>query len=140
MGNTVAFFRMSQCTMALNSFCTGMHEDHEIADSEGKVAWCIRIKPSGVLWYPQNGKDCYGIGLSVSSEIMEEKGKKTKEASNFCFKKGASGPFFHSKETFYRYVQACTSAKCPETTQAASGPHHRLALLRQRIAGTVGLQ
>lgn len=36
----------------------------------------FRIKPSGVLWSPKNGKDWYGVSLPAFAEFVESKGKK----------------------------------------------------------------
>lgn len=47
--------------MAVNSFRPRKYEDHEIVDDEDKVVGHVRVKPSGVLWSPKNGKDWYGL-------------------------------------------------------------------------------
>ncbi len=65
--------------MAVNSFRPKKYEDHEIVDSGGKVVGHIRVKPSGVLWSPKNGKDWYGIGLAEFAEYLEQNGKKQKK-------------------------------------------------------------
>ena len=41
------------------------YEDHEIVDDQNKVVGHIRVKPSGILWSPKNGKDWYGISASA---------------------------------------------------------------------------
>lgn len=62
--------------MATNSFRPRKFEDHEIVDSEGKVVGHIRVKPSGVLWSPRNGKGWFGVSLAKFSQFMEENGEK----------------------------------------------------------------
>jgi hypothetical protein len=37
---------------------------HQIVDGEDKVVGHIRVKPSGVLWSPKNGKVWYGVSLN----------------------------------------------------------------------------
>ena len=46
--------------MSVNSFRTRKCEDFEIVDANTKVVGHIRLKPSGVLLLPFNGKDWYG--------------------------------------------------------------------------------
>lgn len=41
-----------------------------------KVVSHIRVKPSGILWSPNNGKDWFGLSLAEFSVHMEAKGKK----------------------------------------------------------------
>lgn len=43
--------------MSVNSFCPRKYEDHEIVVASNKVVGHIRVKPSGVLWSPKNGKE-----------------------------------------------------------------------------------
>lgn len=62
--------------MATNSFRPRKYEDHEIVDDKSKVVGHIRVKPSGILWSPKNGKDWYGISLNEFSSYMEKNGKK----------------------------------------------------------------
>jgi hypothetical protein len=62
--------------MATNSFRPRKFEDHEIVDDKSKVVGHIRVKPSGILWSPKNGKDWYGISLNEFSSYMEKNGKK----------------------------------------------------------------
>lgn len=62
--------------MATNSFRPRKYEDHEIVDDKNKVVGHIRVKPSGILWSPKNGKDWYGVSLNEFSLYMEENGKK----------------------------------------------------------------
>ena len=62
--------------MAVNSFRPRKYEDHEIVDSGNKVVGHIRVKPSGLLWSPKNGKDWYGISLAKFAEFVEKQGKK----------------------------------------------------------------
>ncbi len=62
--------------MAINSFRPKKFEDHEIVDAKGKVVGHIRVKPSGVLWSPKNGKDWYGISLAEFADYLEQNGKK----------------------------------------------------------------
>ncbi|MGM8228722.1 hypothetical protein ACSV5M_19235 [Cellvibrio sp. ARAG 10.3] len=66
-------------TNKVNSFRPKKYEDHEILDSEGKVVGHIRVKPSGVLWSPKNGKDWYKLSLAKFAEIAETQGRKTKK-------------------------------------------------------------
>lgn len=62
--------------MAVNSFRPKKFEDHEIVDAEGKVVGHIRVKPSGVLWSPANGKGWYGVSLAAFAKFVEENGEK----------------------------------------------------------------
>jgi hypothetical protein len=65
--------------MANNSFRPRKFEDHEIIDEGNKIIGHVRVKPSGILWSPKNGKDWYGISLSEFADYMERKGKKQKK-------------------------------------------------------------
>ncbi|MEG0634355.1 MAG: hypothetical protein RR517_17620 [Pseudomonas sp.] len=62
--------------MAVNSFRPRKFEDHEIVDSEGRVVGHIRVKPSGVLWSPKNGKGWLGVSLADFAAFMEANGDK----------------------------------------------------------------
>lgn len=62
--------------MATNSFAPRKFEDHQIVDQAGKVVGHIRVKPSGILWSPKNGKVWYGISLDKFAEYIEEHGKR----------------------------------------------------------------
>ena len=62
--------------MATNSFRPRKYEDHEIVDDKSKVVGHIRVKPSGILWSPKNGKDWYGVSLAEFATFMETNGKK----------------------------------------------------------------
>ena len=62
--------------MATNSFRPKKFEDHEIVDENNKVVGHIRVKPSGILWSPKNGKDWYGISLADFAAYLVENGKK----------------------------------------------------------------
>ncbi|PIV32248.1 MAG: hypothetical protein COS34_14200 [Lysobacterales bacterium CG02_land_8_20_14_3_00_62_12] len=62
--------------MAVNLFRPRKYEDHEIVDASNKVVGHIRVKPSGLLWSPKNGKDWYGISLAKFAEFVEQNGKK----------------------------------------------------------------
>lgn len=65
--------------MSVNSFRPRKYEDHEIVDASNKVVGHIRVKPSGVLWSPKNGKDWYGISLAEFADFVERNGKKQKK-------------------------------------------------------------
>ena len=62
--------------MATNSFRPRKYEDHEIVDDKNKVVGHVRVKPSGILWSPKNGKDWYGVSLADFATFMENNGKK----------------------------------------------------------------
>ena len=62
--------------MATNSFRPRKYEDHEIVDDKSKVVGHVRVKPSGILWSPKNGKDWYGVSLAEFAIFMETNGKK----------------------------------------------------------------
>jgi hypothetical protein len=62
--------------MATNSFRPRKYEDHEIVDASNKVVGHIRVKPSGILWSPKNGKDWYGVSLAAFAKFVEENGRK----------------------------------------------------------------
>ena len=66
-------------TNKVNSFQPKKYEDHEILDSERKVVGHIRVKPSGILWSPKNGKDWYKLSLTKFAEIAESQGTRTKK-------------------------------------------------------------
>lgn len=65
--------------MSVNSFRPRKFEDFEIVDADRKVVGHIRVKPSGVLWSPSNGKDWYGIPLKRFAAFMEQEGKKQRK-------------------------------------------------------------
>ena len=65
--------------MAVNSFRPRKYEDHEIVDSKKETVGHIRVKASGVLWSPKNGKDWYGVSLVAFANYMEANGKKQKK-------------------------------------------------------------
>lgn len=65
-------------TRRVNSFKPKKYEDHEIVDSDGKIVGHIRVKPSGLLWSPKNGKDWYGVSLDNLAKYIQENGKKQK--------------------------------------------------------------
>jgi hypothetical protein len=65
--------------MSVNSFRPRKFEDFEIVDADFKVVGHIRVKPSGVLWSPSNGKVWHGVSLQRFAAFMEEKGKKQRK-------------------------------------------------------------
>jgi hypothetical protein len=65
--------------LAINSFRPKKFYDHEIVDRDNKVVGHVRVKPSGILWSPKNGKDWYGVSLDDFAEFMETEGKKQKK-------------------------------------------------------------
>lgn len=62
--------------MATNSFHPRKFEDHVIVDADNKVVGHVRVKPSGLLWAPKNGKVWYGVSLKTFAEFCESTGKK----------------------------------------------------------------
>lgn len=62
--------------MASNSFRPKKFEDHEIVGPDGYVVGHVRVKPSGILWSPKNGKGYYGVSLEVFAAFMEANGTK----------------------------------------------------------------
>lgn len=62
--------------MATNSFRPRKFEDHEIVDGSGHVVGHIRVKPSGVLWSPSNGKHWYGVSLAKFAAFLETEGRR----------------------------------------------------------------
>lgn len=62
--------------MSVNSFRPRKFEDHEIVDGSNRVVGHIRVKPSGVLWAPKNGKDWFGVSLAEFAIFMEQNGKR----------------------------------------------------------------
>ncbi len=60
----------------VNSFAPKKFEEHTIVNAEGKVVGHIRVKPSGVLWSPKNGKDWYGLSLTDFADYAAKNGKK----------------------------------------------------------------
>jgi hypothetical protein len=65
--------------MSVNSFRPKKYEDHEIVDDKNKVVGHVRVKPSGILWSPKNGKDWYGVSIAEFALYIEENGKKIKK-------------------------------------------------------------
>jgi hypothetical protein len=65
--------------MSVNSFRPRKYEDHEIVDDDNKTAGHVRVKPSGILWSPKNGKDWYGVSLKSFGAFMEASGTKQKK-------------------------------------------------------------
>jgi hypothetical protein len=65
--------------MSNNVFRPRKFEDFEIVDGDYHVVGHIRVKPSGILWAPPNGKTWYGVSLAVFSKYMQENGKKQKK-------------------------------------------------------------
>ncbi|WP_148041026.1 hypothetical protein [Montanilutibacter psychrotolerans] len=63
-------------TKRVNSFAPKKFEEHHIVDSDGKVVGHVRVKPSGILWSPKNGKDWYGLSLSDFGDYAVKNGKK----------------------------------------------------------------
>jgi hypothetical protein len=61
--------------MASNNFKPQKFVDHEIVDSDGEMVGTIRVKPSGILWSPRDGKKWRGITLDNFASFMEENGK-----------------------------------------------------------------
>lgn len=60
----------------VNSFAPKKYEEHTLVDADNKVVGHIRVKPSGILWSPKNGKAWYGLGLDDFAAILEREGKK----------------------------------------------------------------
>lgn len=65
--------------MATNSFKLKKFEDHEIVDENKKIVGHIRVKPSGILWSPADGKRWYGISLAEFSAYLIANGRKQKK-------------------------------------------------------------
>ena len=66
-------------TRRVNSFSPSKVADHTIVDADGKVVGHIRVKPSGVLWSPRDGKVWYGLSLDQFARYATESGKKQKK-------------------------------------------------------------
>ncbi len=66
-------------TNRVKSFRPRKFEDHVIVDSQRHIVGHVRVKPSGILWSPKNGKDWYGVGLPAFAEFMESMGKKQRK-------------------------------------------------------------
>lgn len=60
----------------VNSFAPRKFEEHTLVDADNKIVGHIRVKPSGILWSPKNGKDWYGLGLDDFAKIIVREGKK----------------------------------------------------------------
>ena len=65
--------------MAVNSFRPRKYEDHEIVDGSNKTVGHVRVKASGILWSPKNGKNWYGVSLAEFASYMETNGTKQKK-------------------------------------------------------------
>lgn len=63
-------------TNAVKSFAPKKFEDHTIVDHAGQIVGHIRVKPSGILWAPKNGKVWYGLTLKAFSDFAEQNGTK----------------------------------------------------------------
>jgi hypothetical protein len=63
----------------VNSFRPQKFQDHVIVNSTGHVVGHIRVKPSGVLWAPSNGKVWYGVPLAKFVEFIESNGRTQKK-------------------------------------------------------------
>ncbi|WP_162435690.1 hypothetical protein [Pseudoxanthomonas koreensis] len=66
-------------TKRVNSFSPSKVADHTIVDADGKVVGHVRVKPSGVLWSPRDGKVWYGLSLDQFAKHATESGKKQKK-------------------------------------------------------------
>jgi len=75
-GSAPATAKKSVAKRRVNSFAPKKFEDHTIVDADNKVVGHIRVKPSGILWSPRNGKVWYGLGLDDFASIIEREGKK----------------------------------------------------------------
>ncbi|MBI2827012.1 MAG: hypothetical protein HYX69_20235 [Planctomycetia bacterium] len=62
-----------------NRFDPEKYYDHKIVDGTGAVVGHIRVKPSGVLWAPKNGKVWHGLPIEKFGELMEREGKTQKK-------------------------------------------------------------
>jgi hypothetical protein len=60
----------------VNSFSPSKVQDHTIVDADRKVVGHVRVKPSGILWSPRDGKIWYGVSLDDFARFAVEKGKK----------------------------------------------------------------
>ena len=65
--------------MTINSFRSKKFEDHVIVDENELIVGHIRVKPSGILWAPADGKRWYGVSLAKFSKYMIENGTKQKK-------------------------------------------------------------
>jgi hypothetical protein len=63
----------------INHFDPEKFYDHRIVDGQGNVVGHIRVKPSGVLWAPKNGKKWHGVSLSEFAAFMEANGTMQKK-------------------------------------------------------------
>lgn len=63
----------------VNSFAPRKFEDHTIVDSEGYRIGHVRVKPSGILWKPKDGKRWYRASLAQFRTFMENKKTKQKK-------------------------------------------------------------
>ncbi|HEL3200038.1 TPA: hypothetical protein ACKP7X_003550 [Stenotrophomonas maltophilia] len=75
-GTTAAPAKKAAVKRRVKSFAPKKFEEHTLVDADNKVVGHIRVKPSGILWSPKNGKDWYGLGLDDFAEIIEREGKK----------------------------------------------------------------
>jgi hypothetical protein len=71
--------KKSPATRRVKSFAPKKFEEHTLVDADNRIVGHIRVKPSGILWSPKNGKDWYGLGLEEFAEIIERDGKKQKK-------------------------------------------------------------
>ena len=63
----------------VNAFRPRKFHDHVIVNSTGNVVGHIRVKPSGVLWSPSNGKVWYGLSLRKFADFIEQNGRPQKK-------------------------------------------------------------
>ena len=60
----------------VKSFRPSKVADHTIVDTNGKVVGHIRVKPSGVLWSPRDGKVWHGLSLDQFAKYAIDVGRK----------------------------------------------------------------
>lgn len=60
-----------------NEFRSKDHEDFTI-ENDGKVVGHVRVKPSGILWCPRDGKVWHRVSLENFADFAKEHGTKQK--------------------------------------------------------------
>jgi len=66
-------------TKRVSSFKPRKYEDFEVVDHDGYITGSVRIKPSGILWSPPNGKVWYGVSMTAFAAFARDKGKVQKK-------------------------------------------------------------
>ncbi len=65
-----------------NSFKNPEYFDHTIIDEGGKILGTVRIKPSGILWKPNNARQFYTVDLETFSNWITHRDTRANRTTN----------------------------------------------------------